>query len=888
MKTRSRLILSTFAALCCSAASMAESPGVKFLYSKDAESIALNDWKAKWIWVPGVKHTEKNHRALARKTFSLDGLPLKAQLAITADSHYELWINGEFVARGPARCNAHHQNYDLIDVRPLLKIGENTLAVRVHYHGIMKSYYGDAYPGLLVQLDLEEQDGTRSIVSDKSWKVLKDPSWDSSTEVVSTVNANNFPSSVNLGRGRRNWQRQDYSDANWPDAVYQTGQPTWPPRPAGYEPYALQKPWLSLVPRDLPPLIEYERLADKVLKVSEAPQYSKVGFWGDGDARKNDALHNSMQDVQKPLNHCKVSGIEDFVAGKGPLHMINAYPDPQTKLQRLPAFDTTVVFDFGEVIDGYPLMEAQGAQGTIVDVNYAPYLIDGEFIPGALVGNFSDRITLSGKADRWENSEPRTFRYMAITVRGPEPLRIGKLGLRVSEYPFRESGHIEVDGEAFAQNFWEAGDRTLRLITTDAFSDNYQERRQYVQTAYYASRGAYAAFGDTWLQRRLLVQHAQDQLPDGIMPMWAPWNVYEGNKQTPGIFEANHFWLMGLRDYYLFSGDRKTTEQLMVSAERLAESIYRYQRNGKLLFKLPHSYWIDWAKLAQGEENFIINALQLLAFRDYAELLQWMGDEELSAKWSARAEVLRVELKGLWDADKGLFAENRNGGKLDQYFSEHANALAIVAGVAEGAQIDRIVDQILANDEQRVMEPVNLFHYWVVEAIASQGRVGEAMELLKHRYQHMLDDEEINTLWEYSNIHVKDKGARTALADNIWIGRSWSTAQAENAFPASSLSRWVLGLEPTAPGMGEIALSGLSSPYESFKGNLPTPNGQIEVDKNGQALDLTLPAGTRAVIDLAEQKRLPGKTIRVDGRDVPLGKGSIHIESGIHRLELIK
>jgi hypothetical protein len=152
----------------------------------------------------------------------------------------------------------------------------------------------------------------------------------------------------------------------------------------------------------------------------------------------------------------------------------------------------------------------------------------------------------------------------------------------------------------------------------------------------------------------------------------------------------------------------------------------------------------------------------------------------------------------------------------------------------------------------------------------------------------MLEDEEINTLWEYPNIHVKDYGVRAAMADNWWKGRSWSTAQAENAFPAASLSRWVLGLEPVKPGMVEMALSCLSSPYENFEGKLPTPRGQIEMEKRGLAVELTLPPGITAVISLAEQRRLAAKAVRIDGRDHPLGQSPIRISSGAHRLELLE
>jgi hypothetical protein len=746
----------------------------------------------------------------------------------------------------------------------------------------MKSYYSDIYPGLLVQLSLN--DGERYIISDLSWRVKKDESWDSKSTWVSKINANNYNSCINFREAEKRWMLSTFNDESWPSAVYQLGAPVWPARPKSYVPHAIQKPWLSLIPRDLPPLKEFNLKPKAQHRVSEAPQYSKQGWWG--EAQHHDALHRSAQDVQKDLKFSRVEHLNDFLLKSKPFIVKNSYPDPQEKFGRQVAYHTTIVFDFGSVVDGYPYMKMQGAGDSIIDVNYAPYLLDGTFVPGVLVDNFSDRLNLSGKSDQWENSELRTLRYLAITVRGASPVKIVDLGVRVTEYPFEKKGHLVVESEKFIEDLWKAGDRTLQSVTTDAFTDNYQERRQYVQTAFYAARGAYASFGDTWLQRRLLIQHAQDQLPDGIMPMWAPWSVYDENNMTPGIFEANHFWLMGLRDYLIYSGDRSSVKALLDNAERVAASIYRYQRKGRLLYKCPHAYWIDWAKLTQGDENFIINALQLLSFQNLSETLSYFNRSEAAKLWSERAKVIRDDLAAFWNAEEQLFSDNRNDGALDSNFSEHANALAIVTGVANMEQKILITNKLLNNDTKQSMERASLFHYWVFEAIASQGHIREGVEMLKRRYQHMLDDKEVDTLWEFPNLHVQDRGSRETHSDHRWVGRSWCTAQAENAYPADSLSRWILGLTPTTPGMTRLSFSTFSSPYQQLSGDMPTPNGLVKVKRNGNIIDIELPKGIELTISVAEQKKWQATSLSVGMDSSVLGKKEITIGSGAHVMEI--
>ena len=854
------------------------------LFAKTGEILQPEEWKAKWIWLPGVANHERNHMMLARKTFALSAKPDKACLYISADSHYRLWINGVFVARGPARCNPHHQSYDIIDVTAGLRRGENLLAVQVHYHGVMKSWYTDPYPGLLVQLETETGNASQQVISDLSWKVMRDNSWNSQTEWVNRVNANNFSSCIDFSRAVQGWNQPAFDDSRWASAVFQTGPSTWPPREPGYEPYARQRPWFSLVPRDIPPLTEKEIEASSVWKVLEAPQHSKYPMWSSPVA--HNALYHAMQDVNKPLINSKVINLENFLAAGGPLTVENAYPDQ--KFVRVPVYHTTIVFDFGGLFQGYPTMKMAGSPGTVIDVNYAPYLVDGAFIPGVLVDNFSDRLILSGNTDQWESMELRPLRYMAVTVRGPGPVVFERVGFTNEEYPFESLGTLQVPGEPFIEKLWSAAENTIRCITTDAYTDNYHENRQYVQTSYYASRGNYAAFGDTYLQRRYLLQHAQDQLPDGIMPMWAPWNVYDGNQQMPGILEASHFWLMGLYDYFLFSGDSATVHGLLENADRCAVALFGLQVKDNLIYKPPHPYWIDWAKLAQGDHNFIINALQALAFREYSVLLSWMGHDGPSAKWRSESDAILLALKRFWNPTAGLFSDNLDTGIPDNNFSEHANALALVAGVANPDQSASIVQKMISNSQNRTMEEAVLFNYWIAEALCSSGHIRAAVDMLKKKYLHMIEDGETTTLWEYANLLAENTGRRSSSAPDVWRPRTWSAAQAENAFPPSVFSRWVLGLHPSAPGMREISLSVSDSPYTRYSGTLPTPKGVVRISRQHNLWELDIPDGISMRITDANLED-SGRKLYFAAGDVLLPDkpgGDLILPPGRHELEL--
>lgn len=855
-----------------------------YFFINESSEKAPIDWKAKWIWLPRTSNQDKNHVIIARKKFNISEIVKQAELYITADSHYKIWINGHFVSRGPARCNPHHQSYDILNVEPFLIQGENIIAVKAHYHGIMKSYYTDPYPGLLAQLEFVEGNKKKWVITDKTWKVQRDWSWDSRTEWVNRVNANNFSSCIDFSKAIPHWQLTDYNDENWQNADYQFGQPAWPPKDADFIPSATQKPWYKLVPRDLPPLNETNLIPKKILYTLESPQFSKYPMWD--DQKNYNALWHSMQDLYKNIEYSKVSNMDLFLTEGSPLIIKNAYPIK--KFTRQPVFHTTVVFDFGKLIQGYPYLSAKGNKGTIIDINYLPYLVDGEIIPGILVDNFSDRLILSGNEDHWENMELRPFRYIAVTFRGNEQVFLHQIGAVLQEYPFENSGVFKVPEEPFLEQFWKAGNQTIKLITTDGFTDNYHENRQYVQTSYYAAKGAQAAFGDYYLQRRYLIQHAQDQLPNGIMPMWAPWGIYEGNTQVPGILEASHFWLMGLHDYYLHSGDSITVASLLDNAERCANALLDLQIKDNLITKPPHPFWIDWAKLAQGEQNFIINALQALAFRDYSKLLYWMGRKNEALKWKTESQKISKALSRFWVEKTGLFADNLNNGIPDENYSEHANALAIVAEIANNNQKKSIIKEITKNQFSGKLEEAVLFNYWIAEALCMENETQEAVNFLKYKYGHMIKDTETETLWEYANLYAENIGARNSMAIDVWKPRTWSAAQAENGYPASILSKWILGLHPLKPGISEILITAFKTPIDIISGKLPSPNGFIEIKKTNNSIELFLPKGTNGKIKVKDLKDLNLTNIKIDEDIHPVSKleKDILLKPGAHIIDV--
>lgn len=111
----------------------------------------------------------QNRHILFRRRFTLPEPPRRARLYITADDYYKLYLNGTFVAQGPAPSYPFRCGYNEIDVTPYLRPGENVLAVHTLYQGLINRVWvsGDDRHGLLCDL---ECDGRMTLCSDESFR----------------------------------------------------------------------------------------------------------------------------------------------------------------------------------------------------------------------------------------------------------------------------------------------------------------------------------------------------------------------------------------------------------------------------------------------------------------------------------------------------------------------------------------------------------------------------------------------------------------------------------------------------------------------------------------------------------------------------------------------
>ncbi len=131
-------------------------------------------------------------------------------LFITADSRYKLWINGEYVVRGPARCWPDHQAIDRIDIAPLLNHKDNVIAVQVYQPGYSHfSYVHRGAAGMLAWLIAGDDP---FLITDAQWRTRRDRSYRSQVERVSIYGSGVEERDLHRAEA---WQQPTYDDGDW-------------------------------------------------------------------------------------------------------------------------------------------------------------------------------------------------------------------------------------------------------------------------------------------------------------------------------------------------------------------------------------------------------------------------------------------------------------------------------------------------------------------------------------------------------------------------------------------------------------------------------------------------------------------------------------------------
>jgi len=785
-------------------------------------------WRAKWLW-----GKNDNSMQLFRRNFEIKGKPINATLNISASSVYQLYVNGVYIARGPARSAPHHQSYDTWQLKDLLTEGDNLIAVKVHFKGSVNSYQHQSRAGLLAQLALQTDYEATTIITDETWLNHGDESWHENGVKMSRFHQQ-VNDLVDMSLSLKNWQQIKFNDGDWHQAQVLMRNAGWPMPAKNAEASSYTTPWTQLIARDIPNLIEN-------------PIRAKQLIFSD----HHDDYFIDKQKIPKQIKKIPTVKLTNKIHQKVASQLINWQNGEGITLPRS-TIPWLLVFDFGQVRNGMPYFKLKGEKGSKVEVISKPYMLDNKFGYHTIDSNLIDQVYLSGGLDTWQATYFKPTRYLGLMVSTKQQaMSIEDFGVHEISYPFELKGKISSQQSPWLDKFMQATAKTIKAATTDAYTDNYRERRQYAQTGFYAALGNYYLFADSHLQRRYLLQVSQEQYANGLMPAYAP----QMNDNFMVILDSNLLWLSSLHHYLLYTGDEKTVRELLPTADKLLGLLDTYINKDGLLDEPPFAYWLDHAKNDRRGANLNLNGHYLHALENYAQILEWL-DLPNAEPYRRQAQLMRQAIKEkFWHQGKGLFVDALIQGKQSSMFSEHGNAMVLALNIASKEQAERVIKQILTQDNNNLITRANgmtvvtpAMSYFLHQGIANYGYIDESFALLNERFAHMLSPQYNGTLWE--EWWLKGTGRSGKFVDN---GRTRSDAQTESAFAPALFAEFLVGVESISPGMKNIKLINRQHSVTDISAKIPTPYGELLVvwrqNENKKHLRLTIPKGIRLELD---------------------------------------
>ncbi|MDD4515117.1 alpha-L-rhamnosidase C-terminal domain-containing protein [Massilibacteroides sp.] len=726
-------------------------------------------WKARWIAVPnepantfGVYHFRKN--------IELEEKPNSFVVHVSADNRYKLYVNGTEVSAGPARGDIYNWNFETIDIAPWLKSGKNTLAAIVWN-------YADKKP--VAQISFNQTGFILQGNTEKEYIVNTDNTW------LCYVNKAYSPINIHVpgyyvaGPGEKTdaalypwgWEKPDFDDTSWLKA--QNGI-------EGAMKGARDYPGRLLVPSPIPPM------ENKTERFSAVRMEEGIKTPAEFPAKAKDIIVPANSKVRLLLdNQVLMTGYLSVLFSKGKsaeitLGYAEALYEKETDTRK-----------------GY----SKGNRNEVENKRFIGY---------------EDKIVADGGEHRLSTSLWwRTWRYVNVTIETKDsPLVIHDIYGTYSAYPFRNETAFSVPGHEELNKMLEIGWRTARLCANETYMDcPYYEQLQYFgDTRIQAMISLYNST-DQYMVKNAIEQGRQSIVADGITMSRYPSNLHQF------ISSFSLWWINMGHDYWMYIGDETYVKTLLPAFRGVLAWYEQWLKPNNSLDFVPHWFFADWSEgFPHGEpirekngNSSFQDLMYLLTLDAAAEMEDAIGIPSIATHYRSIASAIRTTFKQYyWDSERQLFADTHD----HRSYSQHVNALAVIAGIIEGEDAKGLMRKTLTDTS--LAQATIYFRYYVHQALDKAGMGDELLDNLK--------------IWN----------DQMALGLTTWAEKpepSRSDCHAWGSSPNIEFYRILLGIDSSAPGFSEVCISPALGKLKEASGSIPHPKGKISVsykiDKKG-------------------------------------------------------
>ena len=241
--------------------------------------------------------------------------------------------------------------------------------------------------------------------------------------------------------------------------------------------------------------------------------------------------------------------------------------------------------------------------------------------------------------------------------------------------------------------------------------------------------------------------------------------------------------------------------------------------------------------------NTVVNAFHLRTLALMAELASALDRGAEAASYRDRERATRAAFQArLFDSARGVYRD----GEGTDHASQHASLFPLAFGLVPADQRARVTARVAS----RGMACSVYAAQYLLEALFENDAADAALALVSapndRSWRHMLESGTTMT-WEAWDQKYKP--------NQDW-NHAWGAA------PANLLPRFVLGVQPLAPGWRRARIRPHPGSLTRAEGKVPTPRGPVLVNWTrgtaGFRMELRLPAGMTARIELPASERSQG------------------------------
>ena len=749
---------------------------------------------------------------------------IRARVHVSADERYELFLNGARLGRGPERGDLHNWFFETYDLD--LPAGPHTLVARVWALGPQGPYAQiSCEPGFILAAEEPFTDLLSTGVA--AWEALElggyrfidpSPAWGTGSNLE--IDGAAFAWGFELGMAD-----------GWLPA--QAG-------PFGCDPTRNERvPGHRLTPAVLGPMLEQTVQRGRIRSVSHdlAPAGPPLDV-ASGPAPAGTPDTRWVRLPNDPPDPADVRAWTDLLLEDRPLVL------PPGSFRR-------VIVDLDEYVCAYPVVRTSGGAGAFIRLYWAESLfepISDAQRPGRAAkghrGVVDGRCFVGvGDVFRPDGGRGRTFetlwwqagRYVEIVVQtGAQALTIERLGLRETRYPLEmQSSFGSSEGRLGALQPIMV--RAMQMCAHETYMDcPYYEQLMYVGDTRLEALVTYCMTADTALPRKAvaLFDASRWQAANGLTTSRYPSRV----RQIIPPFSL--WWVAMVHDLVYWRDGVAAARRHLRGVRSVVDTFLERVDDAGLLQAVEGWNFVDWAWPWTAQTGLTVDAgdgcgiprggdagcsapvsFQLVYTLDLAAgLEELVGEHERSAR--LRREAARVHaaaVAAFYDADRGALADDLGHSE----FSEHAQALALLAGRLEPGLQARVADALL--HDQSLRPTTIYFRHYSFEALRMLGRADCMLQRMDPWWELLALDLK-------TTVEAPEPGTR-------------SDCHAWGAHPIYHFFTSLLGIRPSSPGFGSVHIAPQPGPLGWVRGTLVHPAGPVCVETEAGAAVVRLPEG---------------------------------------------